>query len=420
MPWRQTRPMDERACFVFAFETGRYGMSELCSEYGISCKTGYKWLARFREGGVVALADRSRAPHTCPHRMTEEMAGLVLQERRKHPHWGPRKLLDRLSNSAPEALKHMLEQGQCLPAASTVGEALRRAGLVHSRKRRSRPTHPGTSTLSNLAEAAPNDVWSTDFKGEFRTQDAKWCYPLTVSDAASRYLLECKGLPSTEHAGAQPCFERLFRENGLPLAIRSDNGCPFCSVGICGLSRLSVWWMKLGIIHQRIAPGKPQQNGRHERMHRTLKAETTRPPAQNMQRQQERFVAFCQEYNQARPHEALGMQTPSSIWTPSKRAMPERLSPPEYPGHMEVRSVRNKGEIKFLGHSVFVSEVLAGEYVALEEIEDGIWSLNFCNSLLGRIDQRDIKLVPIRKQTAARGNEGKLGTDQPSQRPTNN
>ena len=180
--------------------------------------------------------------------------------------------------------------------------------------------------------------------------------------------------------------------------------------------------MKLGIVHQRIAPGQPQQNGRHERMHRTLKAETTRPPAQNLQRQQDRFAQFCQEYNELRPHEALGMQAPSSIWTPSERAMPKRLSPPEYPGHMEVRSVRNKGEIKFLGQLVFVSEVLAEEYVALEEVEDGIWSLYFCNSLLGRIDQRDkqakMKLVPIRQQTTPRGNEGKRGTDQPSQRKT--
>ena len=264
----------------------------------------------------------------------------------------------------------------------------------------------------------PNDVWSTDFKGEFRTQDTRWCYPLTVSDAVSRYLLECKGLPSTEHAGAQPCFERLFREYGLPVAIRSDNGCPFCSVGLCGLSRLSVWWMKLGIVHQRIPPGQPQQNGRHERMHRTLKAETTRPPAQNLQKQQERFALFRQEYNQERPHESLGMQTPSSIWRPSRRAMPQQLKQPDYSGHMEVRSVRHQGEIKFLGHCVFISLVLQGENVALEEVEDGIWSLFFCNSLLGRIDQRNMKLVPIRQQNATTGNEGKLGTDQPSQRPT--
>jgi transposase InsO family protein len=417
--------MDERASFVLAFETARFSMSELCSEYGVSRKTGYKWLSRFREGGIAALADQSRAPHACPHRMSEEMERLFRQERGKHPYWGPRKLLDVLHKSGSEALRQMLEQGQRLPAASTVGEALKRAGLVHSRKRRSRPPHPGSSDLSSVA-INPNDVWSTDFKGEFRTQDGRWCYPLTVSDAVSRYLLECKGLPSTEHAGARPCFERLFRENGLPAAIRSDNGCPFSSVGLCGLSRLSVWWMKLGIVHQRIAPGKPQQNGRHERMHRTLKAETTRPPARDMQRQQERFAQFCQEYNQERPHEALGMQTPSSIWTPSERAMPERLPQPTYPGHMEVRSVRNKGEIKFLGQLVFVSEVLAEEHVALEEVEDGIWSLYFCYTLLGRINQREMKgsmtgemkLVPIRHQTTPRGNEGKRGTDQPSQRPT--
>jgi len=422
MPWRQTQPMDERVCFVFAFESGYFSMSELCSEYGVSRKTGYKWLTRFREGGVAALAERSRTPHSCSHRMSEEMAALFVAERGKHPHWGARKLLERVSKSSPEALQQLLEQGERLPAASTIGEALKRAGLVHSRKRRSRPPHPGTSDLSSVA-IEPNDVWSTDFKGEFRTQDAKWCYPLTVSDAASRYLLECKGLPSTQHSGAQPCFERLFREYGLPAAIRSDNGCPFCSVGLCGLSRLSVWWMKFGIVHQRISPGKPQQNGRHERMHRTLKAETTRPPALNLEKQQERFAAFCREYNQERPHEAIGMKTPSSIWTPSKRVMPEHIPQPQYPGHMEVRSVRNKGEIKFLGQFLFVSEVLAGEYVALEETEDGIWSLYFCNTLLGRINQREmtpLKLVPTRQQTTPRGNEGKRGTDQPSQRTTPN
>lgn len=430
MPWRQTRPMDERASFVFAFETGRFSMSELCSHYGVSRKTGYKWLSRFRGGGVVALADQSRAPHTCPHRMSEEMEELVCEERRKHPHWGARKLLDRLSKSAAEDLLQMLEQGERLPAASTATEALKRAGLVRSRRHRAKPADTlssdalssdalSTAALSNLADAAPNDVWSADFKGEFRTQDAKWCYPLTVSDAASRYLLACHGLPSTEHAGAQPIFERLFRECGLPVAIRSDNGCPFCSVGLCGLSRLSVWWMKMGIIHQRILPGKPQQNGRHERMHRTLKAETTRPPAHNLEKQQDRFAQFCKEYNEFRPHEALGMQTPSSIWIPSHRAMPKRLSPPEYPGHMEVRSVKCNGEIKFLGHRPFISLVLVGENVALEEVDDGIWSLFFCKSLLGRIDQRDMKLVPIRQQPETKGNEGKLGTDQPSQRTTN-
>jgi transposase InsO family protein len=378
---------------MIAFESGLFSMSELCNEYGISRKTGYKWLGRYEEAGMRGLQDLKRAPHTFPHQTPEEVCAVVRAARKRHPHWGPRKLLHHLSERPPRELREILESGGRLPAASTAGDILKRAGLVEPRKRRPRPPHPGTEAI---ADVAPNDVWSADFKGEFRTRDHKWCYPLTISDASSRYLLACEGLTSVEHDGARDVFEQLFRHSGLPVAIRSDNGCPFCSQAIGGLSRLSVWWMKLGIVHQRITPGKPQQNGRHERMHRTLKSETARPPAADLRRQQERFVAFRQEYNELRPHEAIAMQTPASLWAPSSRTMPDRTPEPEYPGHMEVRTVSKSGEIKFLGYFPFVSMVLAHERIALEEVDDGIWSLFFCNTLLGRIDQRKMRLIQVK------------------------
>lgn len=385
MPWRQTKPMNERAHFAFACESELYSMTELCRQYGISRKTGYKWLARYRQEGVSGLAEHSRAPQTCPHRMPLDVETALREERGNHPHWGPRKLLARLAVNQPELAER-------LPAASTVGDLLKRVGLVEARKRRSRPVHSGASPLKQVA-TAPNDVWSVDFKGEFRTQDSCLCYPLTVSDALSRYLLACDGLSSTAYEGTQSAFEQLFGRVGLPLAIRSDNGAPFCSQAIGGLSRLSVWWMKLGIVHQRIKPGKPQQNGRHERMHRTLKAETARPPAEDHKRQQERFDAFRKEYNELRPHEALGMKTPAAIWTPPTRSLPASLPEPVYSGHMEIRSVRHNGEIKFLGQRLFLSETLAHERVALEEVEDGVWSLFFYNNLLARLDQRNMRFV---------------------------
>lgn len=391
MPWRETGPMEERVRFVVAHESNLYDMSELCELHSISRKTGYKWLRRFEEGGFNGLADLSRAPLSCPHRMPVDVAEALIGCRRAHPTWGPRKLVCYLD-------KHNSKVADRLPAISTAGDLLKGAGLVQPRRRRVRAVHPGSRPL---VAHEPNDVWCIDFKGEFKTQDGVLCYPLTVTDAASRYLLSCTALPSTNHAGAQDVLTKLFAHAGLPSAIRSDNGCPFCSNALCGISRLSMWWMKLGIRHDRIRPASPQENGRHERMHRTLKAETARPPAEDRRRQQERFDAFGDEYNHIRPHEALAMQTPDTIWTPSTRAMPQQLAEPEYPGHMQVRTVRNKGEIKFAGRLVFVSEVLAHQRVALEEVEDGIWSLIFYNMLLARLDQRTMKLIPAKPKIPA-------------------
>jgi transposase InsO family protein len=301
----------------------------------------------------------------------------LVAERRKHPRWGPRKLLAYLSKRQPT---------WPWPAASTAGEILKRHGLVVPRRRRRRREHPGRPKFE--AKAA-NDLWSTDFKGQFRTGDRRYCYPLTVADRCSRYLLGCEGLLTTAHAGARPVMESLFREYGLPRGILSDNGSPFSSSALRGLSRLSVWWIKLGIQPVLIEPGKPQQNGGHERMHRTLKEETTRPPAGDVAAQQQRFDAFRQEYNEERPHEALGQRTPSELYEPSPRAYPERLEEMEYPGHYEVRRVRSRGDIKWQGSLLFVSEALVGERVGLEETDDRIWSLYFGTLLLARFDERE-------------------------------
>lgn len=380
MPWNKTEPTMERARFIALHEEGLYSMSELCTRFGISRKTGYKWLERFRAAGLPGLDDQSRAPLSCPHRTDAATEAALVRARQAHPHWGPKKLLPFLARTQP-ALP--------LPAPSTAGDLLQRHGLVVGRKRRRKVTHPGGSPL--VADA-PNDVWAADFKGEFPTRSGRMCYPLTVTDAHSRFLLACQALPSTQHVGAQPVFAALFAAYGLPQAIRTDNGGPFSSPALGGLSRLSVWWIKLGIQHQRITPGAPQENGRHERMHRTLKAETTRPPDWDLRGQQERFTAFCAEFNHERPHEALAQQTPGSQYVPATRPLPDRLPEPSYSGHFYVRRVSPRGSISFSGRPLFLTEVLAGEAVGLEEIDDGIWSVYFYDVLLGRFHVRDWQL----------------------------
>lgn len=384
MPWKEVRPLDQRIELIQSHATGLFSVVELSEQLGISRKTAYKWIHRYETSGLPGLTEMSRAPHSCPHQTPSHIERALIGLRRRHRLWGPRKLLVVLAREYPL----MAER---LPAASTVGEMLKRAGLVEKRRRRYRPGDHGSVSL---CAPEPNDVWSADFKGEFLTKDANWCYPFTLTDACSRYLLRCDARASTEHDGARLSCERIFAEVGLPRAIRTDNGCPFCSRTIGGLSRLSVWWMKLGIVHQRIERGKPQQNGRHERMHRTLKAETARPPAQDLGRQQERFDRFQKEYNLERPHEALEMKTPASVWRPSTRPLPTKLPEPQYPGHLLVRYVSPGGCMVFRGHSFHLSLVLGREKVALEEVEDGVWSMFFYNTLLGHLDERTMRLVP--------------------------
>lgn len=383
MPWKETRPMDERSRLIASYETGVFTVTELCLQYGISRKTAYKWIGRFHEGGYSSLQEQSRAPAHCPHRTPAVLEKLLEALRRAHPTWGSRKLLARIAakNLAP---------GIELCSAKTSDAVLARANLIKGQSRSRRPAQPGCPPV---VAGAPNAVWFADFKGDFRMGDGQRCYPLTVSDAYSRTLLCCTGLPSVAHAGAQHVFELLFKEVGLPEAIRTDNGGPFCSHGLCGLSRLSALWLKLGIVHQRIKPASPQENGIHERMHRVLKAEACRPPAGDMAGQQVRFDAFRKEFNEVRPHEAIGMMTPSDLWHPSNVKMPMVIPEHVYPGHMEVRRVRHDGMIKFRGRTLYLSEVLIGERVALEETDDGIWSLYFMDKLLGRLRETDWELV---------------------------
>src|ERR671926_264131 len=381
MPWSETVEMS-RVKFIADRQSGLYDMTELCEKHGISRKTGHKWADRFDREGVGGLKDRSRAPRHSPGETAPEVAERLLELRRKHPSWGPRKLLAWLEKREP---------GQGWPVASTVGGLLKRAGLVGARRRRA--GRVGPVAVSRTEASGPNEVWTSDFKGEFRTGDGRLCYPLTVVDGFSRYVLVIQALPSVAGAGAWPVFERAFREYGLPRVIRTDNGNPFASSSaLAGLSRLSVRWIKLGIALERIQPGHPEQNGRHERMHRTLKAETARPPAANAKGQQEFFDRFRQEYNEQRPHEALGQIPPSELYQASPRAYPDRLPQPEYPSHYEVRSVSRGGEIKWRGKFLFLSEALGGERVGLEEYEDGLWAVYLSALQLGRFDERERKI----------------------------
>ena len=382
MPWLETNPVEQREGFLRDVQLAVYPVTELCARYGISRKTAYKWLARFAEGGRLALGDRSRAPRHCPHRIAAATATLICAARRAHPTWGPRKLLDWLAPRHPDLVR---------PAISTAGDLLARRGLVKQRRRRRRYAHPG---VVPPVTAAPNDLWTTDFKGHFRTRDGLYCYPLTVADQHTRYLLACHGLRSTKGSGVRPVFDRLFREYGLPRAIRTDNGIPFATVGLHGLSQLNVWWLRLGIQHQRIWPARPDQNGAHERMHKTLKAEATRPPRAHVAAQQRRFNAFRRLYNDERPHETLGGRPPAALYQPSSRPYPRRLPPIEYPGHFIVKRVTDGGTIYFKKRLLFLAKALNDLPVGLDEIADGVWSIHFCHVRLGHVDERDRLIRP--------------------------
>lgn len=370
----------ERARFVRELASGEWTMSELCEHHGVSRPTGYKWARRYEADGDEGLKELSRAPRGCPHRTAAETEKLVVFLKETYG-WGARKL--------HRLLRKQLSAAD-LPCRSTVFDILKRHGLVKARRRRQKWQHPGAAPLRT---EAPNEVWTIDFKGQFKTRDGVYCYPLTLLDHFSRYLLSCKGLPDVRTAGARTTLERVFRERGLPMAIRSDNGSPFASTGIHGLCGLNVWWMKLGIVHQRIQPSSPQENGAHERMHRTLKAETTRPPAANMRGQQWKFDRFQNDYNIERPHEALDDEPPASLWEPSPREYPVRIAAPEYPGHFELRRVSNAGHFKIGAQHYFISHALKGDYIGLEEIDDGLWNILYYNTLLGRLSEHTGKIT---------------------------
>jgi putative transposase len=380
MPWRETCAMNERMSFIVEAARGDETMSELCARYGISRKTGYKWVARHRGEGAEGLRERSRAPLVHGLARDGALVGRVLELRGQWPSWGPRKLRAKLG---------MLHPDWALPAASTIGDWLRREGLTRGRSVRRR-CPPYTQPFRAITAA--NDVWSVDFKGWFRTKDGARCDPLTVSDAFSRYVLACQVVGRPDETHVRPVFDRLFCEYGLPLAIRSDNGPPFATVGAGGLSVLAVWWLKLGIGCERIEPGKPEQNGRHERMHGTLKAETAVPPATTVAAQQVRFDEFRRVFNEERPHEGLEQQLPAWLYAASPRVYPRALREPEYEAAAAVRRVRSTGQIKWGGEMVFISEVLIGEPVGITETAAGDWRVCYGPIELGFIGRKTKRL----------------------------
>ena len=373
MPWTETCVMDERMCFVAACLEGVENMSALCLEFGISRRTGYKWLARYRAEGVVGLADRSRAPHTNPRALAAAVAEAVVAVRRRHPTWGADKVKAYLERTAPDRV---------WPSASSIGRRLAWAGLVKPRKRRVRTPGLGRPFAACLAA---NDVWCVDFKGWFLTGDGIQVDPLTLSDGHSRYLLCCEAVGRCDEGHVWPHIAAAFREYGLPKAMRSDNGPPFASRGAAGLSRLAVKLIKAGVLPERIEPGKPQQNGRHERMHLTLKQDTASPPAASLAEQIVRFREFQRIYNHERPHQALGQVPPVEFYEPSPRSWDGKLHSPGYDSESEVRKVRQNGEIKWKGRAVFVAGALKGEPVGLTRIGERTWLVKYGPIILGTI-----------------------------------
>src|SRR5450759_5356805 len=386
MPWKASSVMEEKLRFIFEYELGERSMLELCRQYEIARETGYVWLRRYRETGVAGLLEHSRAAHRHGNQTPEEIEQMVVELRQAHMRWGPRKLKRVLERNEP---------GRTWPAASTIGALLKREGLVVARKKRIR-TEPYTEPLAHAYEA--NRVWCADFKGWFRTADGARIDPLTISDAHSRYLLRCQAVEKTNTERVQAIFEAAFREYGMPQAIRTDNGAPFASRAWAGLSRLAVWWMKLGIVPERIEAGHPEQNGRHERMHRTMKEETATPPQANRRAQQRTMDEFRREYNEERPHEALDMRTPSACYTSSSRPYPARVHEPEYGGALAVRKVRECGVFTWKHENVFLSKTLSGERVGLLPIDERYYRVYFAAFPLARFDSQKRQIERLRPE----------------------
>lgn len=381
MPWKETEAVKERHLMIADYLRGEYTLTELSQEYGVSRKTLYKWIGRYQEMGFEGLNERSRRPLSV-RQTPEALLDMLVAVKKSHPSWGPGKVVKWLNEASNEVK---------WPAASTAGEWFRKLGLVKPRRRRVRV--PSYNQPFSGCER-PNDVWSADFKGQFKLGNGKYCYPLTMSDNCSRYLLSCRGLYRPDYESCRSWQEWVFREYGLPLAIRTDNGSPFAGRGCGGLSRLSVWWIRLGIVPERIERGCPQQNGRHERIHRTLKAEATQAAKRNLHEQQTEFERFIREYNEERPHEALGGRTPASVYKPSERRYPRRLPRVEYASDALLRSVRHSGEIRYDGDLYFVSELLSGERIELRATADGKYRLLYGFYPLGILDLRSRRIEP--------------------------
>lgn len=386
MPFVETCRMEERVRMLAEYDTGNWSVSDLCRRHGVCRDTFYEWRKRRTSGVADWFTDHSHAPRHCPHGTDAALRDKIVALRRRFPHMGPRKLLAKLAHQAPEI---------GWPAASTIGDILKQAGLITAAKRRRRPLDQPQRPFAALAAA--NDEWAVDFKGWFRTADQQRIDPLTITDGDSRFLIDVRIVAPTIE-GVLPVFTAAFRRYGLPRAIRSDNGAPFGSRGAGGLTRLSVWWVKLGVEPHFTRPASPQENGRHERMHRTLKAQTSRPAAANAAEQQARFDAFRQHYNKERPHEALGQKYPSDAYVPSQRPFPDHLEDPWYDADHQTRQVRSSGEIKWKGELVFISEALIGELVGVAELETGDQVVRFCDLDIGLINRsgRFVRFAPPR------------------------
>ena len=382
MPWKGVTVNEERQRFLHDFKLGHYSVSDLADRFSVSRKTAHKWISRHNQFGDNGFHELSRRPYNSPFQTDPATAQELVALRKAHPSWGARKLLDLLQRRDPT--RH-------LPSPSTVCRILAREGLARS-KRRFRRAHPG---CPKTVPHGPNDIWAADYKGQFRLKDGQYCFPLTVSDLASRFLLGVDGHPAISLERTQKHFAVLFQEYGLPNRIRTDNGVPFASSALARLSALSVWFIKLGIYPELIEPGQPQQNAVHERMHRTLKREATIPPASSLTAQQRKFDHFRREFNDLRPHESLHMKRPAQLYHPSPRAMPRRIETFDYPSHFLVRRVSRDGTIRVLRNQIFVSNTLHEDYVGLEEIDDGVYDLYFCFYQIGRYLLQDNKIEDI-------------------------
>lgn len=382
--------MEERIRFLHRWQEDECDLAELCREFGVSRKTGYKWIERYERGGISGLADQSRAPHEHPNAVSAEVERAVLEARSARPRWGPAKLRVWLQRRRPDL---------ALPAVSTMGEILRRAGVTAPRKKRLRVPR---SAEPLAAVGSPNDVWCADYKGYFHCEDGSRCDPLTITDHFSRYLVRCQAVDGLDEKYARLVFLAAFREYGLPQVIRTDNGTPFASVALAGLSELAVWWIRLGIRPERIAPGKPQQNGVHERMHRTLQEAVAQPPERSLASQKRALERFRREFNEERPHEALQMRTPAEVYQHSDRSYPDRLKPVEYSSDRLVRTVGSCGRIRWNGERLFITKALGNQPIGLEGVSDGLWRLWYSFHPIGWLDERKMRVEELSDRASPR------------------
>lgn len=383
MPWKESRIVDQRLQFLSSYQKEEMSISDLCREFEVSRPTGYRWINRYKEAGPEGLLDLSSKPHSCSHATSELIGDAILAMRRKYPSWGARKLKARLERLQPSV---------AWPAASTFGNILRRAGLTHP-KRKKRRTTPYSEPFSEVT--APNQLWCMDFKGYFNTGDGTRCDPLTITDAHSRYLIRCQIVSRMDLSEVTAVCEAAMREYGMPARIRTDNGAPFAGTGLLGMSKLSLGWRKLGIVHERIQPGRPQENGRHERMHRTLKEDTTKPAAFTLRSQQKKFDTFRHMFNHERPHEGLNNETPGSIYQPSLTMLPGTVKEFLYPKDFETRRINNSGDFSWHKDRVFVSEVFKFEALGFELIAEDVYKVFFRDIELGIFDVEALRFRSV-------------------------